>query len=131
MTKEQLQILPEQIAQETLDWLTARTNLTLGTRAEFKQFLTRKIQPLSPAQTSLSFDDEKALKGQSEAILKLLKQRGSLGAPNHELAGIALNYRARISELRQGGWKIPPPIRQGASRTFVYRLAPTDWEYPG
>lgn len=115
----------DQIAQEAVDYLCKRVNVTLGTRDEFKRFLTGKIMPLTPAQTSLNFADQEALKGQSEAILKLLKRRRSAGALNGELAEISLKYTSRVSDLRAAGWKIHA-IREGG-RSWRYMLAVTDW----
>lgn len=106
-----------------IDWLCRRVNLTEGTREEFRRRLTQKFAP--PTQASLSFEDEKALKGQSEAILKLLKERRSQGAMNWELAKIALKYTSRVSDLRKAGWKIE--CLEESGRTNRYRLAATDW----
>ena len=116
----------QQIAQEALDYICARVNVTTGTRDDFKRFLTGKILPLTPAQSSLNFADQQALKGQSDAILKLLKERRSSGATNAELNSMCINHTGRISDLREAGWKITA-TRQGGSRTWLYQLSPTDW----
>ena len=107
---------------ETIEWLGRRVNLTVGTREELRQRLTSKF---APSQASLSFEDSEALKGQCEAILKLLKERRSQGAMNWELAEIALKYTSRISDLRKAGWRID--CHKEAGRTTRYMLHPFDW----
>ena len=97
--------------------------MTVGTREELRQKLADKFLP-SP-QISMSFEDQEALKGQAEAILKLLKSRKSAGAMNWELAEIGLKYTSRISDLRKAGWKIQCTIEAGRTRRYV--LAATDW----
>lgn len=108
---------------EVIEWLGRRVNLTVGTREELRQKLTSNFAP--PSQASLSFEDQEALKGQSEAILKLLKSRRSQGAMNFELAEIALKYTSRVSDLRKAGWRIDCFKESG--RTTRYVLSATDW----
>jgi hypothetical protein len=43
---------------------------------------------------------------QRNEILRLLRQRGSLGATNVELNAIGFRYGARLWELRKGGFSI-------------------------
>lgn len=56
---------------------------------------------------------------QSQQILERLR-RGPATA--RELAGIALNYRARISDLRAIGHDIPQPVEDHATGESVYTL---------
>lgn len=115
----------QQIADRVVAFVAARVNVTTGTRADIARFVAGEVMPLTPAQASLTFQDEKDLKGQSDAILKLLKARRSSGALNWELAEIALKYTSRVSNLRDAGWKINCERQEG--RSFRYSLHPTDW----
>lgn len=117
----------DSIADEVLQFVCNRVNVTLGTRLAIRNFIAEKVSPLAPhAQSALNFDgDKEALKGQSVAILKLLRERRSLGATNAEINKLAMKHTSRISDLRAEGWKIEATRESG--RTWRYRLHPTDY----
>lgn len=115
------------ISKEIVTWVGNRTMLNAEARKDLQAFIENRIAPLMPEpQRTLDFAGDDGLKGQSLAILKLLKERRSAGAYNYELAEISLKYTGRISDLRAAGWKIDCE-RVGGSRTTLYRLSPTDW----
>ena len=115
----------ERIASQVVQFVSARCNVTSGSREDIADYVERLVRPLDPVQMGLTFEDEKAFGYQRDEILKMLKKRRSSGAANHELCGLALNYRARISELRQQGYQINC-VRQ-SGRTFLYTLHPANW----
>lgn len=120
-----MQTLSE-VVDEIVAYVVARVNITTGTREEIRRHVISKVLPLTPAQSVISFhDDAEGLKGQSAAILKLLRERRSSGAFNYELAEISLKYTSRVSDLRAAGWKIS--CERGEGRTTRYLLAATDW----
>ncbi len=59
--------------------------------------------PVAPRDPHVQPQDRPRLRGQNAAILKRLR-RGP--ATNRELAAFALNYRARVSDLRAAGYVI-------------------------
>lgn len=119
-------ITADQFAEEVLQFVCNRVNVTLGTRDAIRKFVADKVTPLAPrAQADLTFEDQKSLEGQSKAILELLKKRRSQGAMNHELAAISLKYTSRVSDLRREGFKIQCVRESGRSHRYV--LFPADW----
>lgn len=76
---------------------------------------------VSPSQQSpreQASGEPARLAGQCAKIIARLRKGP---ATNRELCEIGLNYRARISELRQAGWNIPAPVEREDGLTF-YRL---------
>ena len=62
---------------------------------------------------------------QRAAILRLLEERKGQWVPSYELAGIALQYGARVLELRRAGYAIENKAQHvnGQIRT-AFRLVP-------
>lgn len=58
-------------------------------------------------------------KGQAAAILARLREGP---ATNVDLAGLALNYRARISDLRDAGYVIRVTVKVAGTSLNMYRL---------
>jgi hypothetical protein len=96
-------------------------------KERIRRMILKAIAPLDAAtrQPSLfvNVDDREAFKQQANKILALLRARGNAGAINAELCEIGLNYRARVSELRQAGHMIVASRESG--RTFRYTLGTT------
>lgn len=116
----------EQFADKFLSYITARMNVTTGTRDDLHKFFVRELDPVVPsAQKSLTFEDSEALKGHCEEIIGLLKKRRSAGCTNAELAEISLKYTSRISDLRAAGWRIS--CNRVSGRTYKYMLSPEMW----
>lgn len=78
----------------------------------------RSIPPIDPHVEAI---EAPRLRGQNAAILERLQ---SGPATNRELAGLSLNYRARISDLRAAGYKVTC-IEDKASGLNSYTLEST------
>jgi hypothetical protein len=115
----------QRIASQVIQFVSARCNVNVNARKDISDYVESLVRPLDPVQMGLSFEDAQALAGQREEILKLLRQRRSSGAANFELCEIGLNYRARVSELRQEGYQITATRQSG--RTFLYTLHSASW----
>lgn len=116
----------DSIAEDVLAFICNRVNVTLGSRAAIRQYITEKVSPLAPrSQSVLSFDvcasnhrgnleSVKAAEqgsarrpGQRQRIFTFLHSRGTEGATCEEIE-LALDLRhqtcsARISELKAEG----------------------------
>lgn len=58
-------------------------------------------------------------------ILQLLKENSGCWVPSHQLASIALQYGARIYELRKQGYKIDNKMQDVNGKTYgAFRLVP-------
>jgi hypothetical protein len=77
-------------------------------------------RPVVLASPTLERRERRRLSKQNAEILARL-QRGS--ASNSELAEMALNYRARISELRQAGFNVECFDRNRETGYARYRIA--------
>ena len=75
---------------------------------------------LSPRDPHTHPADVSRLTGQNAAILARL-QRGP--ATNVELAGIALKYTSRVSDLRKAGYRVE--CERGVGGVTVYELGDT------
>lgn len=62
------------------------------------------------------------LETQCRRILALLVERGNQGATNYELARIALKYTSRISDLRDGGYRILCTCEDALRGVYRYHL---------
>lgn len=123
-----LQQTPDQLATEIMAAIARRVNVTTTQRADFEKFIANKVRPFveQPSLFSPTLNDEHAFKAQCYEIVKLLKERRSYGAFNHELAKISIKYTSRISDLRKQGYRITCK-RDGESRTFLYTLGAESW----
>lgn len=66
---------------------------------------------------------------QAEKIIKQLRDAGSKGVPNYQLANYNLGYRGRITELRQDGYNIyceRQRINGRATGVWIYYLNEED-----
>lgn len=119
----------ESLAADITQKIVAKVNLTVPQRHEITRWIVAEFGPLVPEpQERLSFTDadEKANAAQCAAIIKLLKERRSAGAANHELNALAMKHTSRITDLRQKqNYKIKAVRENG--RTWRYFLAPEDW----
>lgn len=77
---------------------------------------------LTPRDTHLVPDERPRLSGQNQAILERLR-RGP--ATNRQLMSIALNYRARISDLRAHGYDVQVAERDHKTGYTLYELKET------
>lgn len=122
--------LVESIAEELVKGIASKYSyFTVGAKADIKAMIVRQFQAVVPEpQQSLHFTDadEKANAAQCAAIIKLLKERRSVGAANHELAKLAMKYTSRLHDLRsKQHYKIKAVQEDG--RNWRYFLEPTDW----
>lgn len=122
--------LVESIAAEVEKEIAASYQyFSLPQREAIRRLIVRKFAPVCPEpQERFSFTDadEKANAAQCAAIIKLLKERRSAGAANHELNALAMKHTSRITDLRQKqNYKIKAVRENG--RTWRYFLAPEDW----
>jgi hypothetical protein len=63
---------------------------------------------------------------QRSKILQLLREREGGWVPSYELAGIALQYGARVLELRRAGYNIENRMQEVDGQTYgAFRLVPT------
>jgi len=76
-------------------------------------------RPPKPTDPTVNAAEKPRLINQSLLILERLR-RGPATA--RELVGIALNYRARISDLRAAGHNIPEPTEDHATGYSLYTL---------
>ena len=81
--------------------------------------LVAAVAPRAVKVTGTPAAERKRLSRQCEAILERLK-RGT--ASNSELAAMALNFRARISEIRQAGYSIEVVERNHDTGLNFYAL---------
>ena len=65
------------------------------------------------------------LESQCRRILELLRERGNEGVTNYELAGIALKYTSRISDLRDAGYRILATCEDSIRGVYRYHLLTT------
>ena len=73
--------------------------------------------------------EAKRLNSAKNRILEALKAAGSKGCSNKELSEIALNYGARVRELRNDGWEIPDTrIDNGVFRYVLDVNKSTAWK---
>lgn len=72
-----------------------------------------------PRDTHVEREERPRLTGQNAAILQRL-QRGP--ATNKELAGIALKYTSRLSDLRAAGYNVVVVDRDRATGMTMYEL---------
>jgi len=75
--------------------------------------------PAIPVNVTVDQREAKRLSAQSRRILERLQHSP---ATNSELAAMALNYRARISELRQAGYPVEVFDRDFSTGVAKYRL---------
>ena len=90
-------------------------------RQDSEPFLFDRQNPeLMPRDTHVTEPCEiRRLSAQNAAILARLQR---CPASNRELVEIAINFRARISDLRAAGYNIPAPVEDRASGVAWYRL---------
>lgn len=77
-------------------------------------------EPLSPPRAKAlatgPTEDRRRLNGQCQAILARLKQGP---ATNSELAGLALKYTSRVSDLKRAGYQITAKRKAGGVWTYT------------
>lgn len=103
-------------------------NVSIPAREEIAALIVRELRPIVVEQKELHFttEDAASFAEQRRKILQLLKERRSEGALTTELAALALQYNARIHELRHDeNYKIT--AERGAGRVYRYRLSSLDW----
>lgn len=88
--------------------------------ARQRNLFERYREPIEPCDPNVVHQQEvRRLTGQNAAILKRLR----LGpADNVELAGMALKYTSRISDLRAAGHRVEIIQRNSANGVNVYKL---------
>ena len=74
----------------------------------------------SPCDHRVVEEEKPRLQGQCKEILELLQSRVKI--TNRELADLALNYRARISDLRAAGYDITCVDRDHKTGLAMYEL---------
>jgi hypothetical protein len=67
---------------------------------------------INPAESHLYGHRPNLFRGQKAAILELLLNRRGAGVPASDLAARALQYKARIKELRDSGYVIESQTRR-------------------
>ena len=105
-----------------------RVNVTITQRQDFERFIGNKVRPFveQPSLFMPTVEDEKDFGKHRAFILELLRERRSQGAYNFELVKPnMMNHTARISELREQGYRIT--CRRVEGRQFLYILAPEHW----
>ena len=109
------------MSQLTLDFEIEKVIAKSGGRLRRGSELRRRGQlpPTDPHVTDLK--DTIRFTSQNDVILDRL-EKGS--AANHELADLAINYRARISDLRKYGYEIKVEKRGGGNNVYVLTKRP-------
>lgn len=118
----------EQLAQGIVEQLAHSVNLTIPHRDLLARMIVHRFAELVPSQVALPFSeaDARVNAEQAAAILALLKKRRSQGVTNVELAAIALQYNARIFELRRAPHNYKITCERNG-RMSIYRLVPEDY----
>jgi hypothetical protein len=85
----------------------------------YRESFARKADAIPPRDPKVTAAEAPRLSGQNAAILARLR-RGV--ATNKELAGIALKYTSRLSDLRKAGYAVSVVSHDHETGVVVYRL---------
>jgi hypothetical protein len=106
------------LRKETRKKITELKKLLKKTESRDKRETRNKARQEKVA-AKVGVQEAKRLSSAKNRILKALQDAGPKGCTNKELAEIALNYGARVRELRNDGWEIPDTCVHGGLYRYV------------